>query len=653
MHLIKKLLLTSVIILIFLSLTEKTIAGDLKDWGEVNPEFLEMKVYPDDTSAEAFKIYDQCVIDLRRSMNGVEMILQRHFQIKILKEKGIDLGDMSISYWHKDKISDIEAQIILPNGETVELNSDNIFDEEAKNQYKVKNLAFPNVQIGSILEVMYEQTSTSIYELEPWYFHQPVPVVESELIIRLDPLFSFFVKKGNDPDQIIKESTEQYYSSFRKIFEDQHVYKAVNLPAIKTEPYISTLNNYRAHINFQIESVNFPGYYQSFIQDIKTLSNTLLEKEYNDFEEPESDVKELVKELLPDQTNNNDKICVLFEYVRDNFGRDENTGIYTGKDQSEILEKKKGSETEKNLLLKVMLQAAGFEVIPVLISTKDHGLASPEIPFLSQFNRTILLVSVDNNYYLFDARDPWITYGQLPPNSLVKNALLLQKDNPVFIEIPGDGLRSLQLIESHMQITEEGSTSGTSEILAVGYGSSSYNRSLYDTKKIPEFLEKKIAKNVERFSVTKFDSALTAAPTDTFKTKYDFSIENLAEVIEGEIYLNPGFYLSENSNPFVSEKRVFPVEFGYCWKTIETNYFTLPDKFSISELPKDVVVDNNYFRYQRTILVVQVEPLILGFSRQFEIKSLTVPTGEYTLLRSEYSKIIDADQEIVILKKVN
>jgi hypothetical protein len=626
-------------------------ADDEKKYGDVSAEFLTMKVYPEDTSAAAVRIFDVGIIDLRIE-NGLKVIFTRHFQTKILKEKGKQYADIAISYWDKDNITKIDAQIIFPDGRKIKVDKDNIFDEEEKDRYKVKKFTFPNVEIGAILEVKYEQKGTTIVELKPWYFHDSIPVVESEIIVQISPFFSYFVKKGNDPNNLIEYSTQKYHNNYSRKWEERYHFKATNLPAIKEEPYISSLSNYKAHINFQVKSVSFPGYYQVFIKDLQTLCNLLLQDEYNEFAKPGSNVKKLVESLIKSGMSNDHKARVLFENVRDNYDSMSGGGIYTDKDQDDILKDKKATDTEKNLMLMVMLKAAGFEVKPLLISTTDHGLVNPEIPFLSQYNKVILLVNIDNNYYLFDARDPWITYGQLPPSSLVQNALLVEKDNSVFLEIPNEEIRSIDIIESNIELSPEGGLQGSSEILAIGYASSDYNRKLYEHKKIEKLIKKDLTAHLNNFMVKESDSTLTAFARDTFTTKFNFDLENYAELIDNEIYLRPGMYFSQNKNIFASETRVFPVEFGYRRKSIETNYFLIPNIYTVPELPKEVIIENKYFRYQRTIIPVQKNPLIIGYSRQFEIKELIAPPEDYSLVKNDYSKIIDADQEIILLKSM-
>ncbi|MFH1214443.1 MAG: DUF3857 and transglutaminase domain-containing protein [Candidatus Neomarinimicrobiota bacterium] len=638
----------SVLLLITIFFSNGFSAGERK-WGKVDSKYLDMTVFPEDTSAAAIKIYDTGLIDVTYS-GRVEMTYDRHFQIKILKTSAKSYADIIISYWHKDHINSIDAQTILPNGKKFKVNSKNIFDEEAKNNFKVKKFTLPNVEVGSVLEVRYKLISRDIHELEPWYYHSEIPVIESEIVVQMSPYYKYLVM-WSDPDKLITQTKEKYFNGSDSQWYDRFRFKAVNLPAIKDEPFISTLKNYKARVDFQIESFTFPPYHYQFIQDVKSLCNTLVKEEYNKFIGAENDVRDLVLQLTAGSKTNTDKARIIFEYVRDNIADDSyEYGIYVHKDPKQILKDKKASDSEKNMLMMTMLRVAGLETKPILISTRDHGLAVPQIPFLSQYNKTILLVDIDGNTFMFDASDPWITYGQLPPSSLVKNAMLIEKDNVYYMEIPNTGLRSLETIESNLQLSPQGKIEGTSRMMSVGYASSDRNRQLYKNKDAKELILKNVANHLDDFTVTQCDSGLKPVPSDTFKTKYSFILDNHTVTIGDEIYLKPAIFFGENKNVFVSENRAFPVEFEYGYKNIETNSFLVPDNYSVVEMPKGVYIDNEYLRYRRTVLLLSRNPLRIGYTRQFEIKKLTVPPEDYRLIKYEFSRIVDADQEVIILK---
>ena len=132
----KKQRMVILILLLVFFIIGSVFADKDKKWGEVDPKYLNMTIFPEDTTAAAIKIFDNGLIDVSLTPDYyVHMVFKRHFQTKILKERGKSYADIAISYWHEDYVSEIKAQTILPSGEKVKLDKDNIFDEESKNKF--------------------------------------------------------------------------------------------------------------------------------------------------------------------------------------------------------------------------------------------------------------------------------------------------------------------------------------------------------------------------------------------------------------------------------------------------------------------------------------------------------------------------------------
>lgn len=72
-------------------------------------------------------------------------------------------------------------------------------------------------------------------------------------------------------------------------------------------------------------------------------------------------------------------------------------------------------------------------------------------------------------------------------------------------------------------------------------------------------------------------------------------------MIDDEIYLRPALYSCMDKNIFVSEKREFPIEFGFNAEHTELNVYAIPESYEIVELPENVIIQNDYFVYRRMI----------------------------------------------------
>ena len=150
-------------------------------YGKVDQSDLEMKVYPNDSSASAVLLCNYGYFD----SNQIQFVHQ--MRIKILKEEGKDQGNFAVPASEK---TTVKGQTInLENGVPVvtKLNKEGIFIERiTKNSYRAR-VAMPNVKVGSVLDIEFYYNGLPSY----WSFQKEIPVRWSELILEESTYFSF------------------------------------------------------------------------------------------------------------------------------------------------------------------------------------------------------------------------------------------------------------------------------------------------------------------------------------------------------------------------------------------------------------------------------------------------------------------------------
>ncbi len=639
------LLCTVIVSSLFAVLNLSAHASDIKKYGKVEKEYLDMTVFPADTTASAVKIFDVAEMELIYE-SAVELYFTRHYQIKILDESAKSYADQSIRYWHEDKVRRMKAHTILPNGKKIKVK--NFREEEYKKNYKVKKFTLPSVEVGSVLEIEYKVYSKYFYDLEPWSFQSEIPTLESQLSLRLPIGFVFNSKIHNDEQyRRVRMTTEEYLDPSSRRRLEMFIWRSVDLPAVKDEPYISSLKNYRARLDFQFSA--YQDRYQSvkFIKDLNTLVDEQLDGRYGSFLKPTGDVKNVVAELTAGMTSGKDKAEALYKFVRDELEHDSYNAYSPREKQDKLLQTRKASGSEKNLLLLAMLRAAGLDAKPVLISTRGNGRIDASVPFLRQYNRTIAFVKVEEEIILSDASDRFIPFGSLPFSALVEVGLILEKDNPQFIRNPNRGVKSQSFVQSKTAISQDGLVTGTADVRAIGYASRRCNVEVENSDSIEDYISDEFAGDLDGIEITRLDTVLKATASDTFKTEFDFELPGFAEIIDDEIYVRPALFHCMSKNVFVSQKREFPVEFGYRSKGTELNTITVPVGYDVVEVPENKVINSKYFTYRRMVTNLGEQ---LVFSRTLELKNHTVPATDYEQLKHDYARIVDADQEQIVLR---
>ena len=182
---------------IFLLLFLQNLAqarSDLMRWGDVPQSDLLMRQLDTDTSADAYILGDLGKMNVYYDENGYEYSLVRHKRIKIFNKNGFDQADITIPFYSKDKIEQIQkvsAQIIMPSGKVYELKKKAFFEEKVNEYYSVIRFTFPNVEEGAVIEYRYRMVSKNVTQLDTWYFHNSLPTRVSELKLNVSARFSY------------------------------------------------------------------------------------------------------------------------------------------------------------------------------------------------------------------------------------------------------------------------------------------------------------------------------------------------------------------------------------------------------------------------------------------------------------------------------
>ena len=143
-----------------------------------NPDELKMTSDPKAPGADAV------FLEIRESDNNPLHYRHYYARIKVLTEKGKELGTIKLEY-AKDhsyfKIVDVQGRTIHPDGTVVPLaiKPENLLvTRNAALEVEQKVFTLPSVEVGSVLEYSYELS------YDPHYFHSPTWEVQQHYFVR-------------------------------------------------------------------------------------------------------------------------------------------------------------------------------------------------------------------------------------------------------------------------------------------------------------------------------------------------------------------------------------------------------------------------------------------------------------------------------------
>ena len=614
-------------------------------WGKTSKEELAMKSIPEDPEADAVVLFD---IGSMRITPDFDLHFKRHRRIKILTERGKKIGDISISYWHEDKLRKLKAQTIQPDGKKIRLDKKKIF-EESTDLRKTKVFSMPAIQVGSVIEYEYEKSSEYLTFLEPWYFQNEEFTKLSQLTILLPGEFSYNCFFNNimelEPE---KDKTFDPDRPRRMIY--QYTWKKENLPAIKSEPYMTTVKDYLQAIYFQLLAYKSPYSYYKFAKTWDDIAK-IARKRFSDFFTQSKSLKEVIENILPDSIKGIDRVKTVYDYVIKNIETTAYRGL-TGdrlKKSPQVLNNKAGSAVEKNFLLINLLRIAGFKPEPVLISTRDHGRFHANWAQLQQFDHVIVHLPDGHRSYYLDTDSKYCPFGLLPPEDLVGKGFLIGKKEAKIITIPDPLQINMKYASTKASIDGEGNFHGHTILRYEAYRGL-YERGRLSKKKPAEYVKDKLTDRYGEVSIDSFKINNVEQVDLPLTIEVHYQVPNYAQVVDDMIYLCPVLMNRREANPFKRETRNFPVEYNYTLTSSEDVEIAITEGYQVVETPNPVTLGMPGLKFITNCAAATNK---IQYKRHFSTNKLVFGMNQYVDLRNSFERIVNADQCQVVIKRIN
>lgn len=632
---------------------------DLPKFPQVTVEDLNNKVYPKDSSAEAYIMtnYGNGWV-YQNSEGGYEIAYQHFIRIKILKKSAFKRVTKSLYLYIDSNQQNIElAQEI--KGRTYNFNNDVIeIDElQEKDIFKTKysksfdkvSFTLPKVKEGSIIEYSYVIRSPFPFKPKDWDFQTDIPCERSEYTFGSPTNFAYRMLMQYCEGKLSEEkcNTSDDFRSCRWVM--------VNIPAMKEEKYVANLDDYTRKLHFELAeyvvrgmdtakklSMDWPDFDKQLLMDdyfggrIGKIS--AFDATAQSLKSQKTDTLELAKEV--------------YKYVQSNFTWDGNKRLFTQSSLKEVFNRKTGSSSELNLLLISLLRQVGVAAKPVVISTRDHGRIWKDYPMISRFNYTLAQVNINGQNVLLDVTDKNLQWGLLPEYCMVGEGRLLIYNRSQWIPIQTPEKSGTKINMEFTFSANEPELESQILYTGVGYQAIDY-RSQYNTLGKEKFIEKlrngfsSIDKpKVEFEGFANADAGSQPVIMITGKNTEGYNKVN------GKIYLKTIPYEGTTEHPFPNADRSFPVDFTYPTEEVITCKYIIPEGYSIAELPKGIRValpkDGGRFYFSVTQDPAGKE---VNITSQILLKKSIYSADEYQALRTLYDHVVTRHNQMIVLQK--
>ena len=677
----KKLFILCAFLLQFLSpvhsqqATTATIEPNLK-YGKPSKEELSLTSYAPDTTATAIYLFHQGQSDFVYH-DGFQLTTEHWVRIKILKPQGVSYADVSVPYYSptdrdegQERASDIEGcSYNMENGKCIKtsMKRESISFERINNLYKMLKFSLPAVKEGTVIEYHYKLYSDYFSHIDNWMMQEELPMLYNQYKITIPHVFIYNIElRGKDYIQV-KQRDSSIHATEREggsagvskdftVSAQETTFTSRNLPAIRQdEPYCWCPEDYKVQVSFDLQGTQFtPNEYKPYSQKWEDVDNQLLKPEntqfgkYLSFTNP---FRPETKQAYNSEMSFEEKVICAFQVLKKKMAWNGRYQLYS-KELEKVIPKGNGSNADLNFILISILKDFGLEAYPVVLSRRSSGMLPYNFPSLQKLNTFIVAVyDINKQKYVFlDGSMDVPALNILPLELSVNKARILspkEKEEKKWVNVMAlADNKSFMKIEARL---EGNQVKGHRSTILYGQEAVEYQTNEKHKQDSIVSAPESNASQKNKLTVTNLKVKKQENDWALIEEEFDFVLQT--DQTDSHLYINPMLFPQLKSNPFIQTERVLPIEFPYPYKFTMLTTLTLPEGYEVEETPQPQVIRTQGDGLQCKYMI-QRQGNTISLNYIFYLKEPIFLTEQYKQLQELWTKVIEKNNEILVLKKI-
>jgi hypothetical protein len=585
---------------------------------------------------------------------------------KILRPDGRSHGTVLVSFNPQRKVKSLHGWCIPAQGKNYEVKdkdaieaSPGIEGAELISDVKLKVLHIPAPDPGNIVGYEYEVEEQPFFLQDTWHFQETDPVRESHYSLQLPPGWEYKASWLNHPE--VQPTQDGGNLSQWSLSDIKGIRREPEMPprdGVAGAMILSFFAPGGPTLNGFVDWDGMGKWYANLVRGRMEAS------------EP---IKREVVSLTASKSTQLQKMQALAEFVQRDIryvAIELGIGGWQPHPATDVFSHRYGDCKDKATLLRSMLREIGVESYHVAIYTK-RGAITPQTPAHHGFNHAIVAIKLPDGLtdaslkatiqhpklgrvLFFDPTNDLIPFGQLPGYLQANYGLLVTPDGGELVELPQQP-SSMNSIERTAKLTLDttGTLRGDVKEVRLGERASSERRRLRtvtkDTDRIKP-IEELLANSLSNFRITRATLINLQENERPFGLDYSFESANYAKNAGNLLLVRPRI-MGNKSSGFLETKepRKFPIEFEGPASDTDTFEITIPDGYTVDDLPPPVDADYSFASYHAKTVV---NGKIVDYKRTFELKELSIPVNRAEDLRKFYRTIAGDERNTVVLKPV-
>lgn len=653
------LLLFSIVSLISLVVPAPIVADDWKEWKPIDPAQLAMKSPVVEKDADAEALFWEVRVADEVDGGGARIVFRHYIRIKIFTERGKEAhSTVEIRYGSRDKVTDIAARTIRPDGSILEVKKDAVFDRDLARQgsekLKAKAFAMPGVEPGAIIEYRWREVRNdqiSFYLRLSFQRNIPVHFVKYYIKPLTDvPLGMRTLTFHTQSVPLVKEKDGFFSTTLR------------NMPAFREEPRMPPRD--------QVSAWMLLYYSDNDQTDTDKFWKDYGKEVYNDHKagmRVNDDVRKAAAAAIGDASTPDQKLDRLVEFCRSKIKNayDDALGL-TEADRAKLKENNSPSDTLKrgigttydiSMLFAAMASASGFDARFARLSDRSDFFFDPKTPTRAFMRTYDIAVKVGDQWRFFDPGSRYVPIGMLSWHEEGVQALISDPKEPFFISTPiSPPEKSLQKRSAALRLSEDGTLEG---VVRIEYtGQFAIERKEYNDDDSPsqreETLREMIKERMSTAQVSQIQIENVTDPVKPFIYSFHIKVPGYAQRTGKRLFLQPAFFQHGVGPMFPTSERRYPIYFHYPWSESDSVLIALPEGYSVDsgDAPGPFNVQQ-VGSYEPKLGLTQ-DGRTIEYHRDFKFCAnnvLLLPTASYPNLKQIFDVLHERDNHTLSLKQ--
>ena len=584
---------------------------------------------------------------------------------KILRPEGRERGTVFVYLNSNRKVTSLHGWCIPAQGkdyevkdkEALEVSPPKVEGGELIDDVKYKLLRIPAPDPGNIIGYEYEVEENPLVLQRMWRFQQDIPVREAHYSLQVPAGWEYKASWLNYPE--VKPVPGG---------NDTWQWVVTNLKAVREEDDMPPI----AGLEGQMIIAFFPhgGPALNGFADWQQMGNWYLNLT-NGRVDASAEIKQKTAALTASAPAQLDKMKALAQFVQHDIryvAIELGIGGFQPHPAADIFTHRYGDCKDKATLMRSMLREIGVDSYYVIINT-ERGSVTPETPAYNGFNHAIIAIKVPGEIkdaslvatiqhprlgrlLFFDPTNELTPFGQIGGHLQANYGLLVTPGGGELLALPQQpaAMNSIQRM-AKLTLDTTGKLQGDVEETRVGDRAASQRWALRtvtrDADRIKP-IERLLAGSLANFRITKASVENLQQTDQPFFFNFTFVAENYAQNAGNLLLVRPRVLGSKTRGLLEKkEPRQFPIEFEGPVRDTDKFEITLPPGYEVDELPPPVDIDFSFASYHSR---TEAKGNVIGYTRTFEVKELSVPVSKADELKKFYRIIAGDERSTAVLK---